>query len=83
MFTGHKATGVTEEEHSSSAIFLRFAESVQHIVLGPVLQALGICLEQSGSHGRDDVAWRDGVDADAILTPFRCKVAGQLDDRGL
>ena len=38
--------------------------------------------EERFHHGGDDVAGRDGVDADAVVAPFRGEVAGELEDTG-
>lgn len=46
----------------------------------PLFATLGILLEELLHHGRDDIAGRDGVDADVVLAPFRSQVATQLDN---
>jgi hypothetical protein len=75
---GHKAARITDAEHCSTSVLLRHAELSKHVLRGPVTPALGVFLEQSFDHGRRDVAWRDGVDTNAVGAPFRGKVAAEL-----
>ena len=80
---GHEAAGIADEEDASAAVLLGRAEAAEHVLGGPVGAALGELLEQLLDHGRDDVARRDGVDADAVRAPLGGQVAGELDDGGL
>jgi hypothetical protein len=41
----HEAAGVAEEEHGSTAIFLGDAESLKHVLLGPLLFPFGVIIE--------------------------------------
>lgn len=78
--SSHEATGITEEEHSSAAVLLRARQTAQHVLLGPLVAALGKFDEELFHHGGDDVARGDGVDADVVLAPFGGEVATELDD---
>ena len=79
---GHKTTRIADQEHRGPAVLLRHAQFAQHILRRPVAPALGELLEQRLHHPRHDVARRDGVDADAVVTPFGGEVAAELDDAG-
>ena len=62
----HEATSFAEQEYRSSAVFFRLAELAEHILRRPLALTLGKLFEQRLDHGRDDIAGRDGVDADAV-----------------
>lgn len=79
---GHEAASITDQKHSRATVFFRRAEAAQHVLRRPVCPAVRILLEQLLDHGGDDVTWRDGVDADSVLAPFRREVARELEDAG-
>lgn len=79
---GHEAARVADQEHCGASVLLRLAQLAQHILRWPVSSPLRILLEQRFDHGSDDVARRDGVDADAVLTPFGGEIAAELDHAG-
>lgn len=79
----HEAAGIAEEEDGGSAVVLRGGQTAKHVLLGPLGAALGVLDEQLLNHGSDDVARRDGVDSNAILTPLRREVAGELENSSL
>lgn len=54
----HEATRVTEEEHSSTAVFPGQAEPAQHVLLGPGALPIGEILEEILKHSREDIPWR-------------------------
>lgn len=66
----HEAAGIAEQEDGSAAVVLGLAECAEHVVGGPLGLALGVLDEELLNHVGDDVAGRDGVDADAVGTPF-------------
>ena len=70
----HKTASITDQKHRGTTIFLRRAQAAQHVLFGPVGPALGILFEQFLDHGRDDVAGRDGVDANTVFPPFRREI---------
>lgn len=76
----HETAGIAEQEDGRAAVFFRAGQAAQHVLLGPLVAALGEVDEELLHHGRDDVAGRDGVDADVVLAPFGGEVAGELDD---
>ena len=61
---------------------MRQTQLAQHIMRGPVAFAVRVLFEQRLHHGGHDVAGRDCVDADAVLAPFCCETAGELEDAG-
>ena len=77
--SGHEAAGIADEEDASASVFVWVAELAQHILRGPVAASLGVLLEEGLHHLCHDVARRDGVDADAVGTPFRGEVASELE----
>lgn len=79
----HEAAGVAEQEHGGTAVLAGLAEPVEHVVLGPLDLALRVLHEERLDHGGDDVAGRDGVDADAVSAPFGSQVTAELQDGGL
>ena len=78
----HERAGITDEEDRGAAVLLRHGELAEHVLRGPVAAAVGELLEERLHHGRDDVAGRDGVDADAVVAPFGGEVAGELEHAG-
>lgn len=76
----HETACITDQEHCRAPVFLRCAELAQHILRRPVPSPVRELLEERLDHGRDDVAGRYGVDADAVLAPLGGEVAGELDD---
>lgn len=78
--TSHEATRIADHEHCGSAKLFWLTQLAEHVLRGPVPPSLRVLLEQRCGHGCDDVAGRDGVDADAELAPFRSEVLGKLDD---
>lgn len=81
--SGHEAASIADEEDAGASVFVWVAELAQHILRGPVAASLGVLLEESLHHLSHDIARRNGVDADAVGTPFRGEVAGELKDSGL
>jgi len=78
--TRHEAARIAQKKDGRTTVLLRVAEATEHVRVGPILPPLRKRVEQASSHGRDDVAGGDGVDADPVLAPFGCQVAGELDD---
>lgn len=76
----HETTGVTDQECCGPSVFLRLAETAQHVLLWPLNAALGVFDEEVFYHCGYDVAWGDGVDSDTVGPPFAGEVAGELDD---
>lgn len=81
--TSHEAAGVAEQEHGGTAVLLRARQAAQHVLLGPLVAALGELDEELLDHSSHDVAGGDGVDTDVVLAPLGGEVAAQLDDSGL
>jgi hypothetical protein len=79
--TSHEAGSITDQKSSSTSIFLRLAQSSQHILLWPIRSPLWKFNKQLLDHSRNDVTGRDGVDSDTILTPFASQVTTELDYR--
>lgn len=79
----HEAAGITDQEDGGAAILLGLGHATQHVLLGPLVAALGEFHEELLDHGGDDVAGGDGVDADTVLAPLGREVAAELDDGGL
>lgn len=80
--TSHETACIAEQEHRRTAVLLGTGQTAQHVLLGPLVAALGELDEQLLDHLRDDVARGNGVDADVVLAPFGSQVAAQLDDSG-
>jgi len=78
----HEGTCIAYQKHRRASILLRFAQLPQHILRRPISPPIGKLLEERFNHGGNDVAGRDGVDADAVGSPFRGQVACKLDDAG-
>ena len=72
---GHEGAGVADEKDRSATVLLRGRQSTKHVLLGPLVAALGELHEQVLDHGGHDVAGGDGVDADSVLTPFHSEIA--------
>jgi hypothetical protein len=81
--TSHEAAGVAKEEDCCTAVLVRSGKSAEHVLLGPLVAALGELLEQLLDHGGDNVSRGDGVDADIVLTPFRGEVTAKLEHGSL
>lgn len=79
----HEAARVAEQEDSCSPVFLRLGQPAKHVLLGPLLAALGELHEQVLDHGSNDVSGGEGVDADPVHTPFSGQIAAKLHHRGL
>lgn len=77
--SSHEAAGVAKEENCSPTVFLGITQPLQHVRIRPCSLPFRKCLEKTGSHSRDDITWREGVDANSVLAPFCGKVPGQLD----
>lgn len=78
--TSHEAARIAEQEHCGTAVLLWTGQTAQHVLLGPLVAALGELDEQLLDHLGDDVAGGNSVDADVILAPLGGQVAAQLDD---
>lgn len=79
----HEAAGIAEQEDRGATVLLWPGEAAQHVLLGPLVPAVGELDEQLLDHGGDDVAGGDGVDADVVGAPFGGEIAGELEDSGL
>jgi hypothetical protein len=66
----HKAARIANAEHGRTSVLFGRAELAQHVLRGPVAPALRVLFKQCFHHSRRDVAGRDGVDADAVGSPF-------------
>lgn len=66
----HEAAGIADQENSGPAVLLGLGETAKHVLLGPLVAALGVLDEQILDHLGHDVAGGDSVDADAIRTPL-------------
>lgn len=66
----HEAARITEQEHRGATVLLRAGKAAQHVLLGPLVAALGELDEQLFNHLGDDVARGNGVDADVVLAPL-------------
>jgi hypothetical protein len=78
--SGHETASIAEKEDSCSAVLLRRGQTSKHVVLGPLVAALGVLDEELLNHSGDDITGRDSVDTDVVLAPLGGKVAGELDD---
>lgn len=76
----HEATRLAHQEHRRTPILFWCTQPLQHILISPFGSPFGKCLEKLRGHGRDDVAWRDGVDPNTVRSPLGCKVARELQD---
>lgn len=79
---GHEAAGVADQKHGRASVLVRKAQLAEHVLRRPISPAFRELLEELLDHGGDNVARRDGVDADAMLAPLGGEVAGELDDTG-
>jgi hypothetical protein len=79
----HKAARVAHQEYRRTSVLLGATQSTEHILLGPIRPALREFLEQVLHHRRHDVARRNSINADFILTPFRGKIASELKNASL
>lgn len=79
----HETAGVTQEKDCGTPVFVRGRQTAEHVVFGPFFPALRELDEQIFDHFCDNVARRDGVDANAILTPLHGQIATKLDNSGL
>jgi hypothetical protein len=79
---GHKAAGVADQENRSTTVLGRARQATQHVLLGPLGATLGKLDKQVLDHLGDNIARRNGVDADVVLAPFGGQVAAQLEDAG-
>lgn len=80
--TSHETACIAEQEHCRTAVLLGTGQTAQHVLLGPLVAALGVLDEQLLDHLRDDVARGNGVDADVVLAPLGGQIPAQLDDSG-
>lgn len=78
----HEAARITQQKNGRAAVFLRVAQALQHVGIGPSGPALGESLKKTSGHGSHDVTRRQSVDADAVLAPFGGQVAAKLEDGG-
>lgn len=78
--SSHKATGITDQKHSSTAVLFGARQTAQHVLLRPLFATLGELHKEVLDHLGDDVAGADGVDTDVVLAPFGGEVAAELDD---
>lgn len=78
----HETTRVADEENRRAAVLMRHAQLPQHVLRRPLAPPLGVLLEQLFHHGGHDIAWGDGVDANAVWAPFGREVAGELQYAG-
>lgn len=67
----HKSTRITDQKHRSPPIILWLTQFPQHVLCRPCLPPFRVQLEQFFDHVGHDIAWRDGVDAYAVVgTPL-------------
>jgi hypothetical protein len=78
----HEATRITYQEYRRAPILSRLAQPSQHILRRPIRLAIRILDEQLLHHSRDDIPWRNCVDANIVLAPFGSEIAAKLDDAG-
>lgn len=79
----HEARSVTAQKHGGALIVLSIAQPANHVLCRPISASLWELNEELLDHAGDDIARRDGVDADAVHAPFGRKVATQLQHAGL
>lgn len=73
--TRHEGAGVADQKHGGTAVLFGLAEFVQHVLCRPFAASFWVLYEQGFDHCCYNVAWRDGVDADSVGTPFAGQVA--------
>lgn len=81
--TSHEAASIAKQEDRGTTVLFRAGETTEHILLGPLLAALGELNEQLLNHSSNNIAWGDGVDADVVGSPFGSKIASKLENSGL
>lgn len=79
----HEARRIAAQEHGGALIVLGIAQPAKHVLCWPIGASLWELDEELLDHAGDDIARRDGVDADAVHAPFGRKVATQLQHAGL
>lgn len=78
----HEAGSITDQEHRCSSILMRQTQLPKHVMRWPVSLPIRVLFEQRLHHCRHNIAWRDGVDSNAVLAPFCCETASELQDTG-
>lgn len=79
----HEAAGIAEEEEGGTAIFLRLAESLEHVLRGPLRLSLWILFKQIEEHLCCAVSRRERVDTNAMHTPFGGQASSHLHNASL
>jgi len=69
--THHEAAGITDQKHGGATVLFRSRKTLQHVLRRPLRFPLWELLEQLLHHGRHDVSWRERVDPNLVLAPFR------------
>lgn len=80
--TSHEARGVAYEEDRRASVLVWPTQLAEHVLRGPVSSPFWILFKECLDHRSDDVPWRYGIDSDAMLSPFRRKIPGELDHAG-
>lgn len=78
----HEARRIAAQEHSGALIVLSITQPAKHVLCRPIGSSLWELDEELLDHAGDDIARRDGVNADAVHAPFGRKVATQLQHAG-
>lgn len=74
----HEARSIAAQEHGGALIVLNIAQPANHVLCRPIGATLWELDEELLDHTGDNIARRDGIDADAVHAPFGRKVATQL-----
>ena len=78
--TGHHTGRWRHEENCGSSEVLWLAQLTEHVLSRPVDPSLRMQAKQLLHHCCNDIARGYGIDADAMLSPLRCQVPGQLNN---
>lgn len=81
--TRHEAAGVAEEEEGGAAILLGLAESLEHVLRGPLRLSLWVLFKQVEEHLGRAISRRECVDTNAVHTPFSGQASSHLHDTSL
>lgn len=80
--TSHETAGIAKQEHRGATILLRTGKTAEHIFLRPLLAALRELHKQFLYHRSDDIARRDGIDANIVSSPFSREISSKLENGG-
>lgn len=81
--SSHVRARATDEKDCRTSVFVRLTQPSEHVLCWPLRSSLRILLEKLFDHSSNDVAWRYGIDPNAVLTPFGRKVSSELYHSGL